>query len=143
MSVKIRIHVAIAGLLTFCSWQAMAAKAEHVPTIGACGEIYFGVDYEPDSIDSLNQLTTQARAKMRAYLDSYLGPEYAAKVKLTGGQLVDRKELLAKVPESVDFKWKVPKYNLFLELPVAGTMHGFCGSLALDDDGTVITPIGF
>ena len=135
--------VTMAGLLAFCSLPAMANKPEHVPANAPCGDIYYSAEYEPASIDSLDELTPEARGKLRAYLDEYLGPDHAKKVKLEGGQLLDRQELLAKVPESVDFKWKAPKYNLFLDLPVAGTIHGFCGSVALDDDGTVLTPISF
>lgn len=136
-------RVAIAALVALCSAQANAAQAEHIPTNAACGDIWYSVDYEPSSIESLDELPPEVRGRLSAYLDDYLGPDYVSKLKLTGGQLLDREELLAKVPESVDFKWKAPKYNLFLVLPVAGSSRGLCGSVELDDDGTVMSPIGF
>ena len=118
------------------------ASAGHVPTEAPCGEIWYSVEYEPDALESLKDLPGEARDKLNAYLGERLGTEYASKLVLEGGQVVDRAELLAKAPESAAFTWKPPKYNIFLGFPVRGIPHGFCASVQLDDDGTVMGPIG-
>ena len=140
---NLKSHVAIAVLAALGAAPVFAEKPEHVPTNAACGDIWYSVDYEPASIESLKELTPEARDKLNAYLGEHLGPDYAAKLKLAGGQLLDRKELLEKVPESVGFNWKPPKYNVFLVLPVPGSSQGLCGSIELDDDGTPLGEIGF
>jgi len=125
-----------------CAAYGIAAPAGHAPTEAPCGEIWYSVDYEPDSLESLKDLPPEARGKLNAYLGERLGSEYASKLVLEGGQVVDRAELLAKAPESAGFTWKPPKYNIFLGFPVRGVPHGFCASIQLDDDGTVMSPIG-
>ena len=121
---------------------ASSGTDNHVPAVSACGDIWYDVDYDPPAPKSLDVLDSKVRQKLDGYLIERLGAGYASRLSLIGGQIINRKELRAKVPQSVDFKWRPPKYNLYFRFPVAAGADEFCASVQLDDDGTVLEPIG-
>jgi len=115
------------------------AQSPHVPKY-SCTTTYYG-GYDPPAPRSLDNLAPDALTKLTAYLSERLGSEYAGKLRLVGGQVVDRAELVAKHPDSVNYQWRPPKYNLHFHVPVSADPEGFCASVELDDDGTVMDPL--
>jgi hypothetical protein len=135
------IRLAVAGFSVLAIASAWAGTGKHVPLLD-CGDIWYGVDYDPPPPRSLDDLGPKVRAKLNAYLVQRLSGEYSSKLSLVGGQVIDRNELREKVPQSADYKWRPPKYNLHFSFPVAADPNGLCVSVKLDEDGSVLEPIG-
>lgn len=115
------------------------AAGNHIPT-NACGETaYFG--YEPRVPESLDEVAPEARVRLQAYLEARLGQDVAASLKLAGGQIVDRERLRRDIPDSVNYRWRIPKYALKFILPTPGQPEGFCTSVAMDEDGSIVRDI--
>lgn len=129
-------------LASFAFATSHASDAGHIPDMSACSAIWYGTNYDPPAPKSLNELPRPVREKLNSHLVERLGPELASRLTLAGGQIVDRDILKARVPESGNFKWRVPKYNLQFNVPVGDDPTGYCASVRLDEDGTILAPIG-
>jgi hypothetical protein len=114
------------------------ATGSHFPS--PCSQTaYFG--YEPGFASSLDDVAPEARVRLLAYLDARLGADVAATLKLSGGQIVDRERLRRDVPDSVNYRWRIPKYALCFVLPIPGQPEGIGASVSLDEDGSIVKDI--
>jgi len=134
-------YIIVASLAVIAVGSAGANEDKHIPA-SRCGAIWYGLNYDPPAPTSIDDVDPAARAKLKAYLAQRLGPDFAARLRFSGGQIVDRAKLKTMEPDSVHYKWRPPKYNLQFTVPVEGEADGFCASVHLDDDGTIMEPIG-
>jgi hypothetical protein len=128
------------GVVLFAAAIPVSGQTLHVPSVACTIALYPPFD-PPRAPRSLEDLSDDARMKLDAYLSDRLGAEYASKLRLVGGQVLDKAELAAKDPEYANYARRLPKYNLHFHFPIRGYPRAFCVSVTLDDDGTVVEPL--
>ncbi len=111
---------------------------EHLPRDG-CGSIYYG-DYDPKEPRSLQGIPRAIRAQLLRHIESRVGATLFANVSFGGGQIVDLAALRRVEPDSKDYEWTVPTYNLFFQLRLPGR-DVYCASVELDEKGQLLQEI--
>ena len=110
-------------------------------TVHGCGYTDYG-DYEPKEPRSLESLPKPIRAQLVSHLTERLGAAVFARLKLTGGQIVDIARLYKVEPDAREYEWVIPTYLLHFEIDF-GTdpAEHYCAEISLNADGSVIDDI--
>jgi hypothetical protein len=100
--------------------------------------------YNPSEIDSFNELPSFIQESLINHLKDKLGHEFYKKLNFESGLLIEYKELIRLDPQVINYKWKVPKYDLSFYINEEKSGINYCCSrIVLDSLGSVITDIQF
>jgi len=110
-------------------------------TISDCGYVYYG-DYEPKEPRSLRGFPKGIRFKVVTHLRARLGDAVFARLRYTGGQVVDIDRLHKVNPDSMEYEWVVPTYLLHFTIELGSDpAERYCAEITLAADGTVLDDI--
>ena len=136
--ILIRFYFAVA----FLSFLPHHIKAQNGVT--NCGSTHYSMVYNPSEISSFNQLPSFIQKSLISHLKDKLGHEFYRKLNFESGLLIDYKELIRLDPQVINYKWKVPKYDLSYYINEEKFGINYCCSrIVLDSLGSVITDIQF
>jgi len=106
-----------------------------------CGSYAFLI-YEPKELASLQDLPERIRTDLVAHLQSRLGKPFYSRLRFRGGYVYNINELYRVEPETRQYPWKVPSYNLHFGLPMSDEgLNEYCAQIDLDAEGKVMKEI--
>ena len=106
---------------------------------GGCGWTQYG-NYNPRKPRSLDDIPQPIRSDLLAHVKARVGAALFENISFAGGQIVDLAALRVVEPDSKNYRWVVPAYNLFFQLRLPGG-DVYCASVKLDDKGTILQEI--
>jgi hypothetical protein len=118
-----------------------ACSSTHLsPISNRSGYTYFG-SYKPVEPKSLAEVPAKVRLKLLNHLRDRLG-SFSDRLTFAGGQIVDFERLARDQPDSKDFRWEVPAYDLHFafQMPEIG-VQSYTAQIKLRSDGSVLEEI--
>lgn len=134
------------------SYLALALTAATIPgvptetiseddTVLGGGYIYYGA-YEPRQPRSLKGFPQDIRTRLATHLRSRLGDAVLARLKYSGGQIVDLDRLYEVQPNARNFQWVVPSYLVIFAIEFGpDPAERYYASISLDAKGDVLNEI--
>lgn len=92
---------------------------------------------------SLEELPEAVRAKLDDYLKNWLGKDYKNTIKFKQGYVFDIEEIHRKDPDSLNYKWEIPKYSIQFCADLPAINPCYIAGIEMRDDGTVLKEINF
>ena len=137
-----QFHIRFYFAIAFISLLNLQIKAQN--GVKKCGSTHYSMVYNPSEIDSFNELPSFIQKSLISHLKDKLGHEFYKKLNFESGLLIDYKELIRLDPQVINYKWKVPKYDLSFYINEKKSGINYCCSrIVLDSLGSVITDIQF
>jgi hypothetical protein len=121
--------------MTGVALPCLAAQAGH--NWESCGFPSYGGTYEPREIKSVDELPAPIRQLVARHISARVGLKFFDDITFYRGQVVDVTRLHREYPESKNFQWRVPTYNLLYQFRLPGR-EIFLACILLDDTGGVI-----
>jgi len=102
------------------------------------GVTYYG-DYVPAPVHTLADLPPTVRERLLAHLRDRVGPAFASRLQFDGGEAIDLARLRVVEPDSRNYQWEVPAYELrFVFREPAAGIGRYVVELSLRKDASVI-----
>ena len=109
-----------------------------------CGSTHYSMKYSPIKIDSLNIVPISIQESVNNHLKDKLGIKFYEKLIFDYGEIINYSELVRLDPQVLNYKWKIPKYDLSFYIKEKNYGINYCCSrIVLDSLGNVIRDIEF
>ena len=109
-----------------------------------CGSTHYSMKYSPKKIDSLHLVPISIQESVNNHLKDKLGIKFFDKLIFDYGEVINYSELVRLDPQVLNYKWKIPKYDLSFYIKEKNYGINYCCSrIVLDSLGNVIRDIEF
>lgn len=112
--------------------------------VSGCGANHYSDNYQPTILKNLSDLPYFIGDSVKKNIIDKVGLDFFALLNFENGLVIDYNDLIKKDPKVLNYKWKIPTYDLsfYISQKQVGIEY-YCSRVTLDSNGNVIDQIYF